>query len=57
MTYITPDIEVHFRVLVDEKLGDTVLEVTSPKYGEKKRVSKRVVALRTSYIVGDKPKH
>ena len=57
LTYVTPDTEVHSRVLIDEKLGDTVLEVTSPKSREKKRVWKRAVALQMPYTVKDKPKH
>ena len=52
LTYVMPDIEVHFGVLVNETQGDTVQEVTSPISGEKKRT----VALQTPYIVDDKSK-
>ena len=56
-TYITPDTEVHFEVFVDEGLDEKIEEVTSPKFGEKKRVRKRAPALCTPYTVGEKPKH
>ena len=56
VTYVTPDMEVHSGVFVDEQLKDTIQEVTSPICREKKRVPKRAAALRTSYIVRDKLK-
>ena len=56
LTYVTLDMEVHFGVFVDEQLGDTIQEVTSPISGEKKMVRKRAAALRTPFTVGDKPK-
>ena len=43
LKYVTLDTQVHFVIFVDEKLGDIMQEVTSPKYGE----NKRAVALRT----------
>ena len=57
LIYIMPDIEVYFGVFVDENLRDKIEEVISPKYGEKKRVWKRALALCTPYTAGDKPKH
>ena len=38
LTYVTLDAEVHSSIFMDEKLGDTIQEVTSPKSREKKRV-------------------
>ena len=38
LTYVTLDMEVHSSVYVVEKLGDTIQEVTSPKFGEKRRM-------------------
>ena len=57
LTYVTPDTEVHSGVFVDEQLGDTIQEVTSPISREKRRVQKREVALQMPYTVGEKPKH
>ena len=57
MTYVTPNTKVHSGVYVDKKLGDTIQEVTSPKFGDKKRVWKRAVVLQTPYTVGEKPKY
>ena len=56
LTYVTPEIEVYSGVFIDEKVGDTVKEVTSPISGEKKRVRKRGKVLYTPYIVLEHPK-
>ena len=37
ITYVTPNTEVHSGVFVDEVFGDTIVEVTSPILGKKKR--------------------
>ena len=47
LTYVTPETEVHSGVFIDEKVGDTVKEVTSPISGEKKWVRKRGKVLCT----------
>ena len=56
LTYITLDTEVHSGVFVDEQLGDTVQEVTSPIFGEKQRVRKRAATLQMLYTVEEKLK-
>jgi len=44
-TYVTPNTEVHFGVFVDELLGDTIVEVTSPISGKKMKTQKRAAPL------------
>ena len=56
MTYVTPVIEVHLGVFVDENWGNRVHIITSPLSGVKIRVRKRSKALCTSYTDGERPK-
>ena len=56
LNYVTPETEVHSGVFIDEKVGDTMKEVTSPISGEKKRVRKRGKVLHTPNTVLERPK-
>ena len=46
-TYVTPNTEVHSGVFVDELMGDTIVEVTSPISGKKIRTRKRAAPVCT----------
>jgi len=54
-TYVTPNIEVHSGVFVDEMLGDTIVEVTSLISGKKIRTWKRAAPLCTPFTC-ERPK-
>ena len=50
-TYVTPNTEVHSGVFVDELLGDTIVEVTSPIFSKKMRTQKRAALLCTPFTI------
>ena len=54
-TYVTPNTEVHSGVFVDEMLGDTIVEVTSPISGKKIRTRKRAAPLCSPFTC-ERPK-